>query len=987
MSLSIEKEDFNSIHESIKILNKNDEIEFRFGSVYTGKTYEKFIPGIYKSLFYSLIQKVKSSRMYLEYTKTKDTVAYYRNDIRVINDNNKLLKQKKTRISNIDLNFNQFAVRFSHSREEFSNIDLNREQQIGERTRFRESFRFQTYILDFTVARQDNRTTYEFEIEFIKETIRDTSGIFKILKEVLSMMYPEKLSFIYKKNQDNITRLFNSHFKDHPKKDSSVLIRFENNPVNIKKHFVPYMTQYSVTNKLDGIGYFLFISTEGVFLINKTNIEKISDKSLNHTGTIIHGELFHKGFHIFDTLFYDNQNVSLSPHPERLNYAKTVVSDIASEISTIRIQMKRFISSGNLEEDIKEMMRYMYDEFGENVVKHNDGLIFTPSLEPYVNSKTYKFKFPSVMSIDFFIDNKKIEDTALVYDVKVSDKNKQKVSFNNMKMKVDRSNHLYNLLYYINNGIIVECFYDATNNIFIPNRIRTDKINPNYIDVAKDIFDDMINPIELDYLIKLFNDTSREKDVSCMDEMRKFHNDKKRVLIELYTPGRKILDLGFGRGGDIHKYQKSNTQFIWGVEPNKDNYEEAKKRIETVKIETVKILPLRAESTDDILKSMGNEKADVVCSFFSLTFFFENKTIFENFLDTVDKTLSEDGLFIGTTMDGESTYNLLKGKKKIESKGCYEIEKFYEDDESIGMGKKIKINLNDTIVSEQYEYLVIFNILEEELKKRGFELIQTEMFNPPSKIINSSIKSLSALSRSFVFKKIPSQPKIFDINVNPVQLKPLDVDKTFIISLKTSSDQELSRTGVIDDNNTFFHSILKCISPEYTKSSIVERTDMAFGLRFDIVEKITKDIWMSQFKDISGFRPIFEKRKIKTDLSNISSVNVQQYIDNIKMLVHGDEEMKKINYTIDLVYYSFTEQLRRKNIFDHEFIQFVGDIFNVDIRILNKINFQERERLEIYKNNNRRNIIVLLQLENSYEPVGIYEREKNTINRIFTNPL
>ena len=45
--------------------------------------------------------------------------------------------------------------------------------------------------------------------------------------------------------------------------------------------------------------------------------------------------------------------------------------------------------------------------------------------------------------------------------------------------------------------------------------------------------------------------------------MRKFHNNIKKELIEKYAfNSEKIIDLCCGKGGDIHKWIKSNIKYV-----------------------------------------------------------------------------------------------------------------------------------------------------------------------------------------------------------------------------------------------------------------------------------------------------------------------------------------------------------------------------------------------------------------------------------------
>lgn len=66
--------------------------------------------------------------------------------------------------------------------------------------------------------------------------------------------------------------------------------------------------------------------------------------------------------------------------------------------------------------------------------------------------------------------------------------------------------------------------------------------------------------------------------------MKKFHNNIKKEIITKYaTNCNKLIDLGCGKGGDMHKWINSNIKFVIGYDINKDYLKEAQKRYENIK--------------------------------------------------------------------------------------------------------------------------------------------------------------------------------------------------------------------------------------------------------------------------------------------------------------------------------------------------------------------------------------------------------------------
>jgi len=62
-------------------------------------------------------------------------------------------------------------------------------------------------------------------------------------------------------------------------------------------------------------------------------------------------------------------------------------------------------------------------------------------------------------------------------------------------------------------------------------------------------------------------------------QLKKFHNDVKRELIKTFAGGaRRLLDLGCGRGGDLHKWADAGIKHVVGVDLSPKEIEEAKRR-------------------------------------------------------------------------------------------------------------------------------------------------------------------------------------------------------------------------------------------------------------------------------------------------------------------------------------------------------------------------------------------------------------------------
>ena len=251
-----------------------------------------------------------------------------------------------------------------------------------------------------------------------------------------------------------------------------------------------------------------------------------------------------------------------------------------------------------------------------------------------------------------------------------------------------------------------------------------------------------------------------------MEQVRRFHNHIKQWIIETWLTRKRIIDLGFGYGGDIHKYTKLEVECVFAIEPDLQHIAEAEKRIQ-VKAATnqnmkhIQIVPCGAEHTNRIMHAFGERKEcklDAAVAFFSLTFAFQSEDKLNRWIETIEKSVrSHGGLFIGTCMDGAATFEFLRDLPCNEtfSEGTYySIKKLYKVDIAEDLfGTAIEIHSEGTIVNHQLEYLVWFDHLIKKLKDIGFQLEITRMFDPPDNTMPPELQRFSRLFRYFVFRR------------------------------------------------------------------------------------------------------------------------------------------------------------------------------------------------------------------------------------------
>lgn len=1152
MKISLNNEIIKSLESLLKGLNSNlqndnvEELEFRLGNYSDSHGKTKFEPGVSQKLFHKLKsyldrrvkedssdEEVIFSRI-VKSSVEKSVTNYYNNDIReIIIEGNVPTYQRKEKSINIEIPFSVIGVRLSKSLE----TSISKPSNLGKITFKREKIRYKYEMhnaeIDLTIV---DSFLYEIEIEFTKQT-KTVPDLIDPLKSVLMILFPTRYSIILDQDSLGVVDLYNKVFVNEIKRKNAKLnpgqvFRFELKPRNIKRNDVINMKNMAVTNKLNGVGTNLFICEKGIYLVNSTSIEKISSSVISDLSGSIFPSEFKDGIcHVFDCIKFQGRDIShIRNHSIRLENFTKILSRLQQ--LKVPVECKYFVHTGNLAEDTKEIVRYMYKRYGEQAIEENDGIVYTPIDMPYLNDFTLKFKYTKTMTIDFEFSNmsfvkgpvidKGVTIAEKIFDLEVT--NKQNGLTNFGKIQVRSDNRLFDEL---ENGVIVECSYNKEKQIWIPYRIRDDKSKPNFISVAKDVFDDIQHPLELDELISLFENKpykeeseedkkiwekyqkERRKELvdkcmsisknkndmkecltnspmynqqedslederkysgpsdepefkkwkgeyrptspdfppppspppsrhqnqnqSCLKVMRKEHGNDKRKLINKYLKDKSLVDFGFGKGGVIHAYNDANVGPIYAIEPSESYLAEAKKRMKNMDNKdfhkTVKLIHAKAQEKLKIMDEMKNKKADNGAAFFSLTFSFENESELDKWISSMVGTIKTDGYFVGNTMDGEMTYNFLKGKDKIEEKGCYLIEKRYQDDDEESYGKKIYIKLleDDTIVEGQEEYLVFYNIFKAKMEKSGFYEIETSLFEPSNRV-DPRASQFSRLFRNFVFqrrltenekavikRKEENEQQVKEERKN--RLSSADMDQNLKFNTNYGETSIFVRTGTVPDGSCFFHAVLTSIDSVYRKLSASKREKYVAKLRIGLSENLNQKSWesfgggmLSYSLVIPRFVKYITDRNLYPELTNVlytEAPTLSAYINNLNLIltshletqenVDMEKEVKKFLHIFSTIrkrsFESFKERLEDCSAWvgqdpstgSLDVFEYISDFFNVDIYLL-KDTTRKPYNLGVDCNlryKNRRSIIVLWVGDSHYEAVAKFNPITKKIQRKF----
>ena len=381
---------------------------------------------------------------------------------------------------------------------------------------------------------------------------------------------------------------------------------------------------------------------------------------------------------------------------------------------------------------------------------------------------------------------------------------------------------------------IIEFIYDNTepNELFRwkPIRVRHDKtlkykegytMFGNYEKVANDIWKSILHPvtesiirtgeidtdvnlIENSYVDEYYSSNNSNTDPNKRLAYQKFHTIYvKRTLLSkvrkmLDFPNEEhgsLLDVGFGKLGDMPNWKHNKISFVFGIDNSSNNYENAvqiyketpkpKPDIRLVLGDFAKLVfpnydcALDSHSEAIMKKSLFSKyQFDIVSSYFSLTYFYENEISIRTFFQNVNDNLKIGGYLIGTCFDGQKIIEafgntkLMEGKKQ--GKTIWKIEKLYRNGKfnysSPLFGKEINVFVS-SIGKTFKEHLINFEYLKKLALEYNFELIEDKSFeelyaNMSIKKNYSNIvdeitedeKTFSFFNREFIFKKKEHSP-------------------------------------------------------------------------------------------------------------------------------------------------------------------------------------------------------------------------------------
>jgi ribA/ribD-fused uncharacterized protein len=355
----------------------------------------------------------------------------------------------------------------------------------------------------------------------------------------------------------------------------------------------------------------------------------------------------------------------------------------------------------------------------------------------------------------------------------------------------------------VQTNTIIECAYDTNKERWSVMRTRYEKTlqfkqGKNYgqdFATADDIWNSIHVAVSEDMLKNFVSaplDPSEFEDEYYLNDIKRntralsacydFHNKVKDMLYAELTENQTLLELGAGRGGDMHRWKRSRLSKIVGIEPVESNIKEGCRRyIEDKKMNPrdfrplvlyVKgdmTLPLYEQESERFRLLEGTEPGktkyleqfsglkmfDASSCQFAIHYACESEEVFRVFVKNV---VRHSRKFIGTCLDGKAVYGLLAGKKSHRFTNGREIggeyQKEYSDEEMWSDRFGLGMNVSMESFPTQKEYLVPFDKVVSIFEEEGWALSESKLFKDLYKDgLNVQQQEFSFLNRTFIFEK------------------------------------------------------------------------------------------------------------------------------------------------------------------------------------------------------------------------------------------
>lgn len=669
---------YDIYNENVKIEGVEIEIEARFGI----HSSSGFKPGISYDTFTKIYLYLHNAG----YPKkvTEEVINNYSGNVKEIISKSKYVLRKKTKIHVSDIK--EYNVRVAVSRETILPDDYKKGKIISTLNRIRYSFSYNSSVIDIDTY-SDGNITVEIDTKLPKFD--------EFMSHVNEILYIIQDSYVLITNSEKIN-VYN-YYCDTFKTKKFIGIQ----PVSLKQGSLDKDTIYACTKKLDGRRFVMLCMNKEVYLMANNLKDFVKLPYTSHTSDfLIDGEYFYRKFYAFDLI---------TPNGVTLQDRLTKIADIFKHCKKYDMYPTGLFIKPYKFGDIYLSMKKLSDSL---VDEYEDGLIVVKTNTDYFNSQPLKWKKTEKITIDFLIKRK--PPNTYVFYVQ-GNKELKKFAENNVSLSTFGK---------YQNGDIVECSYK--NGKWVPLKHRMDKLKPNYITIANDVYNTIKNPFKLEPI-----------DNTPFQNLRKFHNLIKRKLIADIIDkriGLNVLDLACGKGGDFGKYNTNKVKYVEAYDVSDVSLIEARRRAE--KFDTKFNIIQQDLNTFPIKTKV---KFDIVVCNFAFHYFYKNMTKIINKISTLCKPGAK---ILFTLFDGKLV-------KDIKGNNFY-IKKIGKD--------KVEVYIQDSVLGiPTVEYIVNIDTLVKKMEKKGLILQEntnfSEFYDKWGLNLTKEEKILSFMNNALIFEK------------------------------------------------------------------------------------------------------------------------------------------------------------------------------------------------------------------------------------------
>lgn len=810
-----------------------------------------------------------------------------------------------------------------------------------------------TWVTD-EIAKKDS---WEIELELISKNSQDLSTLsIDMLKKIqdTNILYKPEL-----KNQiifDWNTLLVGKYGDSkNPVFDHNIL----NKPINLRRKDMTHGTidnYYTITLKINGYEKCLYFHQTGIWLIHPPQeanfLMKHTDKTKEYIGTCLLGEIIYdvgKMIYIpYDTLSWkgdkniQNYNHLLDRLPKCKELADQNLFISTSGLPLMEVFMKEFIYVGKTPENFAAAYQYMLNLNNRFKI---DGYILTPIQEPYSKSKIFKIKNFDELTIDFKIINGQPTTVQREHD------ETKYITFNGeVCTSFDPNTQLRGDYKNLEGNVVEFKPIKENDEIYLtPLRIRYDKTSPNTTQTALNIWKEIQSPWTSETLLG-----------ENFDRLYYQNNVLKAKIFE--NIGGIIVDIGSGRGGDITKW--SLAEKVLAIEPNIDNFNELNHRIKCSNLEgKIKTLNCKGEDTNLIitkLKELISPNGDsqiTISMMLSLSFFWKNEYTLnqlQNTLVSISKLSNKPTEFLYFTIDGNRTLKLFQDYGKNIQLGPASMD-FLPIRGGISLKGTVDINIKDSIVNEQTEYLVNLNDMKCLQNITESDSIIQEYLTTQEKIFGN----LFIYGKSFINKNTILNLEMVDrITFNYIGTEPntpTQPDKVVDLGVNGSV-----RISTIKEGGSFFHALLNAISSTYQESNYYGRMQLVKNVRNDLVDYLQQP----SNKVVADNRAFFagtENLPVNAyyfTLDKLAESNYNKYI------IPGTNKSNAYNEIVKL--------LKSDQDIPITDLAFISEVFHINILFVNTKDNIKVDILGQFPSDipNSKSVILYYYPDNTFETVG-----------------